>query len=103
MKYKKDPKRWSQLSLLSNCFNDKTKTHLGVRHKGRYYCITHNGHNEKVIIEKKHLDMKEISPNIEYLKRVYNSVPKILNTTQMSISKEILNYYIGVHGRDKKK
>lgn len=103
MKYKKDPKRWAQLQLLSNCFNDSTKSHLGLRYKGRWYCITHNGHNQRLVIEKKHLDMKEISPDTEYLKRVYNSVPKILNSTKMSISKEILNRYIGVYGRDKKK
>ena len=99
MLHKKDPDNWVQLQYLSNCFDDDKKRHLGVSFKDNWYCITHNPQNEKVLIPKEELDMGNYSKKKEYLKRVYLSEPKIINPTNMSISKKILNKYIATYGQ----
>ena len=103
MKYKheQDPNNWLRLYVLNNCFNDKNGKHLGLKWDNRWYCITHNSMNEKVLIPKSALSMRDISPKNEYLKRVYNSAPNILNPTNMSIAKSILIQYIEEHGDGK--
>ena len=100
MRYKLDPKNWLQLQFLNNCFNDKSKKHLGLKFEGEWYCITHNPFNEKVLIPKEDLDMRDYSPKNEYLKRVYGSAPNIVNPTNMSISRAILEKYIYIHGNN---
>ena len=103
MKYKheQDSDNWLQFYLLSNCFNDKGGTHLGLKWKNRWYCITHNSSNERILIPKSALSMRDISPKKEYLKRVYNSAPNVKNPTNMSIAKAMFDQYIEEHGDGK--
>ena len=100
-KFKQEPRRWTQLFMINNCFNDSHKKHLGLKWKGEWYCITHNDQNEKILIPKDDLDMREYSPKNEYLKRVYNSSPNIVNPTNMSISTRVLSEYITTHDKSK--
>lgn len=101
MKYKHNryPDKWLQLYLLNNCFGSNSGQHLGLEWEGDWYCITHNSNNEKLLIEKKFLSMRNISPKKEYLKRIYDSDPSISNPTNMSIAIAVLNKYIDKHGR----
>lgn len=100
-KYKQEPRVWVQLFMINNCFNDKHKKHLGLKYKGKWYCITHNNMNEKLLIPKTDLDMRDISPKDEYLKRIYDSAPNKVNPTTMSISTRILSEYITIYGNGK--
>lgn len=84
--------RWLSLYLYGNCFNEGEEfTHLGIKFKGVYFCITHSkGVNE---IPKKYLKMSKISKQKEYLKRC-NCVPIIKHKTNMKISSDFLNEII---------
>lgn len=103
MKYKheQNPDNWLQLYLLNNCFNDSDGKHLGLNYKDRWYCITHNSNNEKLLVPKSCLSMRDISPKNEYLKRIYNSEPTVANPTNMSIATSILVQYIETYGDGK--
>lgn len=80
--------RWLTLSLMGNCFFDDDKTHLGIKFRGSYYCITHSKTNGYEI-DKKYLKMKEISDKPEYFKKC-KSEPQILHRTSMKISEAFL-------------
>jgi hypothetical protein len=80
--------RWLTLSLLENCFSDGEQTHLGIKFRGEYYCVTHSKANG-IEIDKVYLKMKEISDKPEYFKKC-QSEPKVLHRTQMKISEAFL-------------
>lgn len=88
-KKKKSPHNWLHLSLYINCFgqNDKN-THLGLKFRGEYYCITHNEVNG-VMIQKKYLKMREVSNKPEYFKKML-STPILLHQTSMYINKDFI-------------
>ena len=98
-RFERQSERWLQLFMINNCFNDEDKKHLGLKYRGKWYCITHNSQNEKILIPKTNLDMRDYSSKPEYLKRIYNSAPNVINPTNMSISVRILNKYIDIHGK----
>lgn len=76
--------KWIQLTLYKNCFNDGEAKHIGFKHDGTYYCLTHS--KSKTLIPKKDLRMNHVSDEPEYL-AVATSVPKPVNLTNMRISK----------------
>lgn len=84
--------RWLSLSLLENCFFDDAQTHLGIKFRGEYYCITHSKTNG-FEIDKSFLKMKELSDKPEYFKKC-KSEPKIVHKTQMKISEAFLVSYL---------
>lgn len=84
---------WLKLYVLNNCFNDKTKTHLGLKYKGQWYCITHFNNYVGVLIPKYRLKMKIKSTKNEYLKKLTNSAPNIMNETPMRIHSNVLKNY----------
>jgi hypothetical protein len=86
---KKSQPNWLRLSLYKNCFGENEGTHLGLRYNKRFWCITHSGGSNGVIIPKKHLRMKEISTKLEYLKEC-KVVPEVLHTTNMYIDESFL-------------
>lgn len=81
--------RWLRLSLYKNCFGENDGNHLGLRFRGKFYCITHSGGGTGIIIQKKYLKMREISNKVEYLKEC-KVVPEILHTTGMYIREDFL-------------
>lgn len=88
-KNKKEFPRWIPLFLYSNCFGEgDNSSHLGLRFRGEYYCITHSPGNG-ILIQKKYLKMREISNREEYFKRCL-STPQIIHKTSMSISEAFL-------------
>lgn len=76
--------KWIQLTLYKNCFNDGERQHIGFKHNGIHYCLTHS--KSPVLIPKKCLRMNHISDESEYLTRTTSS-PVVLNLTNMRISK----------------
>lgn len=84
---------WLKLYKLNNCFNDKNKTHLGLKYKNKWYAITHLDNNTGSLIPKKFLKMGVISEEPEYLKRILNSAPNIVSNTKMLIHERILEKY----------
>jgi len=81
--------RWIPLFLYSNCFGEEdSSTHLGLRFRGEYYCISHSCGNG-VLIQKKYLKMREISTREEYFKRCLGT-PKIIHKTAMFLSEAFL-------------
>jgi len=87
-KKKKLPHSWLHLSLYKNCFGEGDKTHLGLKFRGNYYCITHNEANG-VMIQKKYLKMREVSNKPEYFKRMLCN-PVLLHQTSMYINKDFI-------------
>lgn len=87
-KIKKNKSKWLLLSLYSNCFGEGDSTHLGLNFRGKYLCITHSLGNG-VLIDKKHLKMRDISEKNEYLKRCI-SKPKKLHVTNMKIEERFV-------------
>lgn len=91
-KIKKKPfPRWLTLVLLKNCFSDGEKTHLGIKFRGHYYCITHSatGSQPGIEIPKEYLKMKNISEFPEYLKQC-TTEPVTLYSTSMKINEIML-------------
>lgn len=80
--------RWLTLILYSNCFNDDGLTHLGIKFRGVYYCITHSRGNG-VEIPKQYLKMKDISKKPEYFKKC-TSNPNYKHRTQMKINESFI-------------
>lgn len=76
--------KWIQLSLYNNCFKDGSKTHLGFKHKGIFYCLTHS--KSKVKVPTKALRMNKEDVKGTYICKAV-SKPKLLNLTNMRISK----------------
>lgn len=76
------------LSLFSNCFKDGKKTHLGIKFKGHYYCISHNSMNGKMV-PKEYLKMKYISDKEEYFKQCLGK-PTVINQTSMKIKQDFV-------------
>ena len=88
---KKGKVKWLTLCLLNNCFYDGERTHLGLKYRGVFYCITHS--KGGIEIPKKFLKMKSISYKHEYLKKCI-SVPVLINNTSMKISEIFMNNQI---------
>ena len=84
---------WLNLNLLNNCFNDKAKKHLGLKFKDKWYAITHLNTNEGSLIPKKFLRMRDISERPEFLKRLNNSAPNLVEETNMKIHIKVLKDY----------
>lgn len=82
-----------RLFKLNNCFNDGPKTHLGLKYKGKWYCITHHNNNKGVVIPKYFLTMLEKSEKNEYLKLIENSAPNVVSRTNMFIHSRVLEQY----------
>ena len=80
--------RWLDLYVYSNCFNDDDKTHLGIRFRGEYYCITHLKNNG-IEIPKKYLKMKVYSNKNEYFKKC-NTTPNVIHKTSMKINEAFI-------------
>jgi len=85
--------RWIRLYKLNNCFNDKSKKHLGLKYKNQWYCITHLDNDKGVLIKKKYLKMPNMSEKDEYLKRIFNSAPNVICPTNMKIHVDVLRNY----------
>lgn len=80
--------RWLTLNLYKNCFGEGDGTHLGIKYKGIYYCITHSGGNG-IEISKDNLKMRNISDKREYFKQC-TDVPELINSTKMKISERFI-------------
>jgi hypothetical protein len=76
--------KWIQLTLYSNCFEDGEKTHLGFKHKGIYYCLTHS--RSPVLVPEKYLKMNHVGNRDAYV-AIARSTPVSINKTNMRISK----------------
>lgn len=88
-KNKKEFPRWIPLFLYSHCFGKgDNSTHLGLRFRGEYYCISH-AERGGYLINKEYLKMQFISPKLEYLKRCCGK-PNIIHKTRMYIREDIL-------------
>lgn len=85
----KKQSKWIQLTLYKNCFKDGEKTHLGFKHNGKYYVLTHS--KSKVVIPKKHLRMNYSDENsVEYLTRAVGK-PIALNSTNMRLARSFFH------------
>lgn len=84
---------WLRLYKLNNCFNDKSKTHLGLKYKGKWYCITHLNTDTGVLIKKYNLKMPVKSDKDEYLKRIITSAPNVITSTNLKIRRSVLLNY----------
>ena len=84
---------WLRLYKLNNCFNDKSKVHLGLKYKGKWYCVTHLNTDSGVLIKKYHLKMPIKSEKDEYLKRITSSAPNIIVPTNLKIHRNVLLNY----------
>lgn len=82
---------WCKLHVINNCFNDGAATHLGLKYKGNWYCITHC--KGGVLIEKENLRMNEFSKKNEYLKRIVNSAPNLVKPINAYIKKELVENF----------
>jgi len=76
--------KWIQLSLYNNCFKDGSNTHLGFKHNGIFYCLTHS--KSKTVVPTKALRMNKDDKRVTYICKAI-SKPKFLNLTNMRISK----------------
>lgn len=76
--------KWIQLTLYKNCFNDGDDVHLGFKHKGIYYCLTHT--RSPILIPKKYLRMNHTRDDPGYI-AVSIGTPTPVNLTNMRISK----------------
>jgi len=83
---------WIRLQVLNNCFRDKCKKHLGFKHEDKWYALTHNANNG-ILIPKSCLRMKEISCKTQFLKRLYNTAPNILKSTNMFLVSSLVENY----------
>ena len=81
--------KWLKLHVINNCFNDKFKTHLGLKYGDKWYCITHNSKNGH-LIDKALLQMNEYSDKPEYLKKIKNSAPNIVKPINAHIELSVI-------------
>lgn len=81
-----------QLYLLSNCFNDKIKRHLGLKVEGKWYAITHT--RAGVYIPKSCLQTNREQDNRpSFLVMVTKSAPNIIRPVSARIHKSLVDNY----------
>jgi hypothetical protein len=85
----KKQSKWIPLTLYKNCFKDGEKTHLGFKHNGKFYVLTHS--KSKVTIPKKHLRMNHSDEEtVEYLTKAIGK-PIPVNSTNMRLARSFFH------------
>lgn len=84
---------WLTLFWLNNCFNDGSKKHLGLKYKGDWYALTHLDNGTGVRVYKRYLKMRHRSNKKNYLKRIHNSAPNLVEETGFEIHYILLEQY----------
>lgn len=87
------PKQWIRLNVLNNCFRDKHKKHLGFKHEGSWYAMTHASHGDGILIPSSCLKLLKEDKDTKFLKKLHNTAPNILNPTSSFIDRSLVDNY----------
>lgn len=84
-------KGYVKLKVLNNCFNDRNKTHLGVKYKDKWYAISHKARGG-ILIPPSCFKITRDSGRAKFLVKV-DSAPNVVKPISAWIHKSLLDNY----------